>query len=88
MGHEPEPKAATGRRIFEVTANGMGKRLIAKQLNAKGVPTFGGGPLRAIPQTDQVAIPQTDQVRAFIDGLETPNPPPGFRPIGVEQRPR
>ena len=80
MGHEPEPKAATGRRIFEVTANGMGKRLIAKQLNAKGVPTFGGGPLRAIPQTDQV--------RAFKDGLETPNPPPGFRPIGVEQRPR
>ena len=30
-----------------------------------------------------------DGVRKVLkDGLETPNPPPGFRPIGVEQRPR
>ena len=38
-----EAKAAVVRRIFELTAGGLGKRAIATQLNQDGVPTFGGG---------------------------------------------
>ena len=34
-------KAKVVQRIFEMTADGQGKRLIARQLNQKKVPTFG-----------------------------------------------
>jgi hypothetical protein len=38
-----EQKAATVRRIFTMTVNGCGKRMIARVLNAEHVPTFGAG---------------------------------------------
>jgi DNA invertase Pin-like site-specific DNA recombinase len=38
-----EEKAAVVREIFEMAANGMGKRLIARELNRRKVPTFGWG---------------------------------------------
>jgi len=38
-----EEKAKVVRQIFEWTAKGMGKRLVARRLNERKVPTFGGG---------------------------------------------
>ena len=38
-----EAKAAVVRQIFEMTASGLGKRMVARRLNEQGVPTFGGG---------------------------------------------
>jgi DNA invertase Pin-like site-specific DNA recombinase len=38
-----EARAAVVRRIFKMTAEGVGKRLIARRLNDEGVPTFGAG---------------------------------------------
>jgi DNA invertase Pin-like site-specific DNA recombinase len=38
-----EQKAEIVRQIFEMTAGGMGKRLIARRLNEQRIPTFGRG---------------------------------------------
>jgi DNA invertase Pin-like site-specific DNA recombinase len=40
-------KAKVVRKIFEMAAKGQGKRLIARQLNQQGIPTFGGGRCKA-----------------------------------------
>ncbi|MBV8276104.1 MAG: recombinase family protein [Verrucomicrobia bacterium] len=38
-----EEKSKVVRRIFEMAAGGVGKRLIARRFNEERVPTFGGG---------------------------------------------
>jgi DNA invertase Pin-like site-specific DNA recombinase len=40
-------KAKVVRQIFEWSAQGLGKRLIARRLNVQGVSTFGGGKRKA-----------------------------------------
>jgi len=40
-------KAKVVRQIFEWSAQGLGKRLIARRLNVQGVPTFGDGKRKA-----------------------------------------
>ena len=57
----PDPaKVKVLRNIFEWTAQGMGKRLIARRLNENGVPPFGGG-----------RKPSTKWIHSYVQKLVT-----------------